>query len=70
VTAGSAVWSGALPLDQADALSDAGGLSFAEARAALGDLAGDWVDTGLPATLEGAAQSGHAAARLALAVAT
>jgi len=33
-------------------------------------LAGDWVDTGLPATLEGAAQSGHAAARLALAVAT
>ena len=27
-------------------------------------LAGDWTDTGLPATLEGAAQSGHAAARL------
>jgi squalene-associated FAD-dependent desaturase len=26
-------------------------------------LAGDWTDTGLPATLEGAAQSGHAAAR-------
>ena len=25
-------------------------------------LAGDWTDTGLPATLEGAAQSGHAAA--------
>ncbi len=26
-------------------------------------LAGDWTDTGLPATLEGAAQSGHVAAR-------
>jgi len=30
-------------------------------------LAGDWTDTGLPATIESAAQSGHAAARLALA---
>lgn len=30
-------------------------------------LAGDWTDTGLPATLEGAVQSGHLAARLALA---
>ncbi len=29
-------------------------------------LAGDWVDTGLPATLEGAALSGHRAARAAL----
>jgi squalene-associated FAD-dependent desaturase len=28
-------------------------------------LAGDWTDTGLPATLEGAAASGHRAARLA-----
>ena len=28
-------------------------------------LAGDWVATGLPATLEGAAQSGQGAARLA-----
>lgn len=28
-------------------------------------LAGDWTDTGLPATIEGAVQSGHLAARLA-----
>ena len=27
-------------------------------------LAGDWIDTGLPATLEGAASSGHRAAAL------
>jgi predicted NAD/FAD-dependent oxidoreductase len=25
-------------------------------------LAGDWIDTGLPATIEGAVVSGHAAA--------
>jgi hydroxysqualene dehydroxylase len=30
-------------------------------------LAGDWVDTGLPATIEGAIRSGHRAAHLALA---
>ena len=30
-------------------------------------LAGDWVDTGLPATIEGALRSGEAAAALALA---
>jgi len=29
-------------------------------------LAGDWIDTGLPATIEGAVRSGHAAASLAL----
>jgi squalene-associated FAD-dependent desaturase len=29
-------------------------------------LAGDWIDTGLPATIEGAIRSGHAAAALAL----
>ena len=29
-------------------------------------LAGDWIDTGLPATIESAVRSGHAAARLAL----
>jgi squalene-associated FAD-dependent desaturase len=29
-------------------------------------LAGDWVDTGLPATIESAVRSGHAAAQLAL----
>jgi squalene-associated FAD-dependent desaturase len=30
-------------------------------------LAGDWTDTGLPATIEGALRSGHAAAKLVLA---
>ena len=30
-------------------------------------LAGDWTDTGLPATIEGALRSGETAARLALA---
>jgi uncharacterized protein with NAD-binding domain and iron-sulfur cluster len=30
-------------------------------------LAGDWTDTGLPATIEGAVRSGHKAAELALA---
>jgi predicted NAD/FAD-dependent oxidoreductase len=29
-------------------------------------LAGDWIDTGLPATIEGAVLSGHAAARAVL----
>jgi hypothetical protein len=29
-------------------------------------LAGDWIDTGLPATIESAVRSGHTAARLAL----
>ena len=29
-------------------------------------LAGDWTDTGLPATIEGAVRSGHKAAQLAL----
>jgi uncharacterized protein with NAD-binding domain and iron-sulfur cluster len=33
-------------------------------------LAGDWTDTGLPATLESAALSGHRAAELALEVCT
>ncbi len=44
VTTGSAVWSGALTLPEADALTDAGGMSFAEARAALGNRAGPEVD--------------------------
>jgi monoamine oxidase len=30
-------------------------------------LAGDWIDTGLPATIEGAVISGHRAAAAALA---
>jgi hypothetical protein len=29
-------------------------------------LAGDWTDTGLPATIEGSTQSGHTAADLVL----
>jgi uncharacterized protein with NAD-binding domain and iron-sulfur cluster len=29
-------------------------------------LAGDWIDTGLPATIESAVRSGHSAARLVL----
>ena len=39
-----------------------------EARTAIPGifLAGDWIDTGLPATIEGAVRSGHKAAALAL----
>jgi beta-ureidopropionase / N-carbamoyl-L-amino-acid hydrolase len=44
VTTGSAIWSGNLPLDQADALKDHAGVPFAEARARMADLAGDFVD--------------------------
>lgn len=42
----------------------------AHARTTLGNLflAGDWTDTGLPATLEGAIRSGHTAAQAALEV--
>ncbi len=47
VTTGSSVWTGALSLDAADALVDHGGLSFAEARGRMADMAGDWVDPGL-----------------------
>ncbi|MDF0601828.1 hydantoinase/carbamoylase family amidase [Psychromarinibacter sp. C21-152] len=43
VTTGSTVWRGKLSLDEADRLEDHGGLSFAEARARMADLAGDWV---------------------------
>ncbi|WP_164660864.1 hydantoinase/carbamoylase family amidase [Tropicibacter sp. Alg240-R139] len=43
VTTGSAIWSGNLPLTQADALCDHAGVPFAEARARMGDLAGDFV---------------------------
>ncbi|MCU9838901.1 Zn-dependent hydrolase [Ruegeria sp. WL0004] len=44
VTTGSAIWSGHLPLVEADGLSDHAGVSFAMARAAVADLAGDFVD--------------------------
>lgn len=41
VTTGSGVWTGGLPLDEADALTDGQGISFAEARAAMAHLAGE-----------------------------
>ncbi len=41
VTTGSGVWSGHLGLAEADALTDHAGVSFAEARGAMADLAGD-----------------------------
>ncbi len=44
VTTGSAIWSGGLPLDQADKLTDHAGLPFATARGAMGDLAEGFVD--------------------------
>lgn len=44
VTTGSAIWSGGLPLDQADKLTDHAGIPFATARGALGDLAEGFVD--------------------------
>ncbi len=44
VTTGSAIWSGGLPLDQADELTDHAGIPFAAARGAMGDLAEGFVD--------------------------
>ncbi|ETX28494.1 allantoate amidohydrolase [Roseivivax isoporae LMG 25204] len=44
VTTGSAIWSGHLPLAEADGLTDPAGVTFADARAALGDRRGDFVD--------------------------
>jgi len=44
VTTGSAVWSGNLSLDRADGLTDTAGITFAEARAKMAHLAGDFVD--------------------------
>lgn len=44
VTTGSAVWSGNLALDRADALTDRDGVSFADARAVFADRAGGFVD--------------------------
>ncbi|PJE35779.1 Zn-dependent hydrolase [Pseudooceanicola lipolyticus] len=46
VTTGSAIWSGTLPLAEADALVDHAGIGFAAERAKLADLAGDFVDPG------------------------
>ncbi|SLN60142.1 N-carbamoyl-L-amino acid hydrolase [Falsiruegeria litorea R37] len=44
VTTGSAIWSGNLSLEQAEGLKDHAGVPFAQARACLGDLAGEFVD--------------------------
>ncbi|WP_050605043.1 Zn-dependent hydrolase [Ruegeria sp. 6PALISEP08] len=44
VTTGSAVWSGGLPLDQADGLTDGAGVSFGAARASMSGMSGDFVD--------------------------
>ncbi len=44
VTTGSAIWSGGLPLDQADKLTDHAGVPFAAARGAMGDLTDGFVD--------------------------
>ena len=40
---GSAIWSGALPPDEADARRDAGGVSMGDARAVFADMAGPMV---------------------------
>lgn len=50
VTTGSAVWSGQIPLSEADCLTDHAGTTLAEARASMAHLAGDWVD---PAQFQG-----------------
>lgn len=44
VTTGSAVWSGGLPLEQADALTDAAGISFGAARSTMGQLSQGFID--------------------------
>lgn len=44
VTTGSAIWSGNLALEVADRQSDRDGVSFAEARAAMAHMSGDFVD--------------------------
>lgn len=44
VTTGSAVWSGHIDLQTADALTDHEGITFAEARGRMAELAGDFVD--------------------------
>ncbi|WP_417206184.1 Zn-dependent hydrolase [Antarctobacter sp.] len=44
VTTGSAAWSGALARDRLDRLVDPQGVTLPQARAAMGDRLGDWVD--------------------------
>lgn len=44
VTTGSAVWSGNLPLEKADGLTDGAGITFGAARASMADQAKDFLD--------------------------
>ena len=44
VTTGSTVWSGKVSLGEADGFIDHAGISFADARAKMADMAGDFVD--------------------------
>ncbi|WP_297767553.1 Zn-dependent hydrolase [uncultured Roseovarius sp.] len=44
VTTGSAIWSGNLSLEEADRQTDREGVSFAEARAGMAHLAGEFID--------------------------
>ncbi|WP_424831739.1 Zn-dependent hydrolase [Ruegeria sp.] len=44
VTTGSAVWSGGLPLEHADGLTDGAGITFGAARSAMTDLSQGFVD--------------------------
>nr|WP_170941072.1 Zn-dependent hydrolase [Antarctobacter heliothermus] len=46
VTTGSAAWSGALARDKLDGLVDPQGVTLLQARAAMGDRLGDWLDPG------------------------
>lgn len=46
VTTGSAVWSGEVPLAEADALSDRDGVSFGDARTGVAGCSADFVDPG------------------------
>ncbi|KIC38753.1 allantoate amidohydrolase [Ruegeria sp. ANG-R] len=44
VTTGSAVWSGGLPLEKADGLTDGAGISFGTARSSMAELSQGFVD--------------------------
>lgn len=44
VTTGSAIWSGTLGLDEADGLCDRDGVALGDARKAMGDMVGGFVD--------------------------
>lgn len=46
VTTGSSIWSGNLPLEQADELIAPDGARFADARARMAEMAGEFVDPG------------------------